>query len=86
MDSGATHNFISSNLACHLQLPIEKTNKFEVIVGNDQQVSGNKVCKWVRLDVQGVKIHQQYFLFELIGTDVVLGMEWLATLGEMRVN
>ncbi|KAG5596542.1 hypothetical protein H5410_037774 [Solanum commersonii] len=46
VDSGATHNFISSTLAHHLQLPIKKTKGFEVTIG----------------------------------------MEWLATLGEMRVN
>ncbi|PHT74656.1 hypothetical protein T459_21933 [Capsicum annuum] len=38
------------------------------------------------MDAQGIQINQQYFLFELKGTDLVLGMEWLVTLGEMRVN
>lgn len=89
VDSGATHNFISStlahHLAHHLQLHIKKTKGCEVTIGNGQQVSGSEVCKGVRLDMQGVQINQHYFLFELRGSDVVLGMEWLATLGEMRV-
>ncbi|KAG5576751.1 hypothetical protein H5410_056885 [Solanum commersonii] len=37
VDSGATHNFISSALAHHLQLPIKKTKGFEVKIGKGQQ-------------------------------------------------
>ena len=86
VDSGATHNFISSTLAHHLQLPIKKTKGFEVTIGNGQQVSGSEVCKEVRIDVQGVQINQQYFLYELRGTDVVLGMEWLTLWQYALVN
>jgi len=33
-----------------------------------------------------MKIQQDLFVYEMTGVDVVLGMEWLASLGEIRAN
>lgn len=38
------------------------------------------------MDIQGVKIKEEYLLFDLGTIDVVLGYSWLATLGETRIN
>ena len=51
-DSGAIHNFISSTITNHLQLPIKNTKGFEVKIGNGQQVSGSEVCQEIWIDVQ----------------------------------
>ena len=44
------------------------------------------VCKGVVLQLQGMKIQQDFFRFSLGGADIVLGMDWLASLGEIRAN
>jgi len=36
--------------------------------------------------MQGLEIHENFFVFELGGVDIVLGMEWLSFLGEIRAN
>jgi len=36
--------------------------------------------------VQGIPIVQQFYLMKLGGTALVLGMEWLASLGNVKAN
>ena len=38
----------------------------------------------IDMEMQGLKIQQDFDVFDLGG--VVLGMEWLASLGEVRAN
>ena len=38
------------------------------------------------IEVQGIHITQPFFLLELGGVDVVLGMDWLSNLGEIAAN
>ncbi|KAF7828587.1 Retrotransposable element Tf2 [Senna tora] len=52
IDSGASHNFISSTLVDKLQLPVKGTSTYEVTVGDGHKVKGegvldkfSKVCK-----------------------------------------
>ena len=40
----------------------------------------------LKLAIQGIEIHEEYMLFDLGATDMVLGYTWLATLGETRIN
>ena len=43
------------------------------------------MCKEVIIEVQGILIEQS-FLLDLGGVDVVLGMDWLTSLGDVRAN
>ena len=40
----------------------------------------------MKLVMQGLEIHEDFFVFELGGVDIVLGMEWLSSLGEIWAN
>ena len=44
------------------------------------------ICKGVVIEVQGVRIVQSFFLLELGGVHVVLGMDWLVSLGKIEVD
>lgn len=82
IDSGASCNFISKGLAEELGLPIQSTQEFGVSIGDGRILTGQGKCSDVEMDIQGVKIKEEYLLFELGKIDVVLGYSWLATLGE----
>jgi len=69
-----------------LQLKVEDTPSYVVEVGDGHKIKCKGVCREVALKVQEVKVQQQFFLFGLGGVDVGLGMEWLASLGEIRAN
>lgn len=44
LDSGASHNFITSMLATKLKLKITGVNELEVLLGNGVSVQGSGIC------------------------------------------
>ncbi|KAF7814833.1 tryptophan--trna ligase, cytoplasmic [Senna tora] len=86
IDSGETHNFIATELVDELGLPVLQTRRYEVTVGDGHKVQSSGVCRKIILEIQGLHIKQPFYLFGLGGADVVLGIDWLQSLGEVKVN
>ena len=86
VDNGASGNFLTTQLAKELNLEVQQLPIFTIEVGNGQKERGNGVCCDVRLQVQGVHIIQNFFLMELGGTEVILGMDWLSSLGKIEAD
>lgn len=59
---------------------------FGVSVGNGQVITSSGNCSGVVLAIQGVEITEEFWLFDLGTTDLVMGYSWLATLGKTRIN
>ncbi|GJU54013.1 uncharacterized protein Tco_1227727 [Tanacetum coccineum] len=81
VDSGSTHNFVNSEFAKRVGLPIETNEKFKVKVASGESLTSGGQCKQVSLHVQGVHLITDFYLLALEGYDVVLGAQWLQTLG-----
>lgn len=77
VDSGASHNFISKELVRELKLEVKDTPEYTVVLGTREKVSNKGVCRKVKMMLQGVEFHQNFFMMYLGGTEVVLGMDWL---------
>ncbi|XP_052188845.1 uncharacterized protein LOC127799137 [Diospyros lotus] len=86
IDSGASHNFIAAELVQKLGLPWTQTRGYGVIMGSGMAVQGARVCKGVTLWLQNVEVVEDFLPLELGSSDVILGMKWLATLGETQVD
>jgi hypothetical protein len=86
VDSGATHNFISQKLVHKMEWAIEETPMMNIKLGDECSKSTRGVCSDLRLSIGDFTITPKLHLFELGGIDVVLGMEWLKTLGDMIIN
>ncbi|KAJ1404919.1 hypothetical protein SESBI_26214 [Sesbania bispinosa] len=56
------------------------------IKGDGRKIQGRGKCSQLGLQLQGWRIQQDFFIFDLGGAEVVLGMEWLASLGDIRAN
>ena len=84
IDCGATHNFISKSMVESYQIPRQGTSQYGVVIGSGKQIRGMGVCKGVVLQLQGITIIEDFLPLPLGSTDVILGLKWLATLGEMR--
>ena len=84
IDCGATHNFISKSMVESYQIPWQGTSQYGVVIGSGKQIRGMGVCKGVVLQLQGITIIEDFLPLPLGSTDVILGLKWLATLGEMR--
>ncbi|CAH9107328.1 unnamed protein product [Cuscuta epithymum] len=86
IDSGATHDFISQQLVERWQIPFQSIKGYKVQIGNGKLISNYGRCEGMKLNVQGNEIQQNFYMLELGGTDMVLGLEWLTNLGDMEVN
>lgn len=86
IDSGASHNFISEVVVHQLGLTMEGTTGYGVLVGTGMTVKGEGVCKDVELMLQNCSITTSFLPLELGSADVILGIQWLETLGDMKVN
>lgn len=54
-------------------------------VGDGRRIPCAGMCPKLKVLIQGMEV-QDDFVFELGGVDMVLGMEWLSGLGEIRAN
>lgn len=86
IDCGASHNFISATFVKQQELDMNATSIYTVEVGDGRKLDCEGICSELTLEMQGLKIQQDFYVFDLGGVDVVLGMEWLASLGEVRAN
>ncbi|MCH86117.1 hypothetical protein A2U01_0006971, partial [Trifolium medium] len=86
IDSGASHNFISQGLVRKMNWNVEDTCSMSIKLGDGSCSKTKGTCRDLEIDMEGMKVVVDVQLFELGCVDVVLGIEWLRTLGDMIVN
>lgn len=82
IDSGSTHNFIKVGVAHKLKLPVSSVTQFSVVTGSGNELSCDKICKDVKVLVQGTILGVDLYLLLMDGMDVVMGIQWLKTAGK----
>lgn len=80
------HNFIATELVERLNIPVQASRVFEVSLGDGYKVRRRHICPAVVVEMQGVELQQGFHVFDTGETDMVLGVEWLRSLGEVKVN
>ena len=75
IDTGASYNFICPKLAQEAGLEVRPTSNFLVKVGNGEQISSTGRCHHVQVEFPNLVIHQNFYLFPLEDSEVVLGLE-----------
>lgn len=86
VDSGATHNFIARSMVQKLEWQVETTPDFRIKLGDGFQTITRGKCNQVLFKTGEVTCEIEAYLFDLDGVDVVVGMSWLKSLGDMIVN
>jgi predicted aspartyl protease len=86
VDSGATHNFISQKLVYKMEWPVSTTPEMTIKLGDGSKTTTQGVCRNVDMRIDEFQLQPNLHLFELGGIDVVLGIEWLKTLGDTIIN
>ena len=86
IDLGATHNFISVELVRRWGLDVHKVASYGVILGTGLIVKGEGVYTGVELKLQGFMVIKDFLPLELGSLDVILGLQWLETLGVTYTN
>ncbi|KAK8938724.1 hypothetical protein KSP39_PZI011094 [Platanthera zijinensis] len=86
INSGASHNFISDDLARELALPFKPSPAFTVCLGDGRRRPTQGQCQAVTLTLGACAVTADFYIFGLGGLDAILGVAWLQTLGDVRVN
>uniref|UniRef100_A0A2N9FC87 RNA-directed DNA polymerase n=1 Tax=Fagus sylvatica TaxID=28930 RepID=A0A2N9FC87_FAGSY len=81
LDTGSTHNFLDWKLAKNLKLTIDTSKTFKVKVANGAVINTKGEIKGLLVEVQGHQFLIDFSLLDLGGSGVVLGTQWLRTLG-----
>ena len=74
-------SFVQPRIVRCLGLPVEPTQKCNVLVGNGQNMKAEGFVKHLTLKIQGNNITVPTYLLSVSGADVILGAPWLASLG-----
>jgi hypothetical protein len=86
VDSGSTHTFIQEGLVDKLGLTVECRSGLSVKVANGDRVPSIGVCRQVAISIDKDTFDISCYTLTMDGFDVVLGVQWLRTLGQILWN
>lgn len=86
VDSGATHNFLSDRAANRLNLKLSPTKPFSVRVADGHPIQCRGAYRRTDMLLGGVSFLVDFYALPLSGLDVVLGVQWLESLGPTLCN
>lgn len=81
LDSGSTQNFVSTPAAEHMRLCFIPRDNIAVTVANGDRVACSGVFRDAPFSIGDEAFRADIFVLPLGGYDMVLGTDWLATLG-----
>ncbi|GJZ77167.1 reverse transcriptase [Tanacetum coccineum] len=86
VDCGSTHNFVDVAVAKKLGCPIRSICPLAITVGDGYNVATTSECKQFKWQLQGVTFCSDVMLLPLVCCDMILGIQWLSTLGDIKCN
>ncbi|KAL4570019.1 hypothetical protein LXL04_025668 [Taraxacum kok-saghyz] len=86
VDSGATHNFVSRKLLKVIGATAECFSGINIKLGDGHVVFIDRIIPQLLVNVQGCEFLINALVFEMGNLDMVLGMEWLKSLGDVIHN
>lgn len=81
VDTGSTHNFVSERFAKKTGIEPTIGKKLKVKVASGEELTSSGKCVQIQIIIQGVSVYVDLYILPLEGYDVVLGTQWLRTLG-----
>jgi hypothetical protein len=81
VDSGSTHNFIHRRIAQETHCYIHADNNFQIMIVNGGSMKCGGRCENVCLQIGDYHLKSHMFAIDMGGCDIVLGADWLRTLG-----
>jgi hypothetical protein len=81
VDTGSTHTFIKEGLLLQLGLSVTPWEGLSVKVANGERVTSGGVCRATYMDIDSEYFSTDLYILPLDDFDIVLGIQWLHTLG-----
>jgi hypothetical protein len=86
VDSGSTDNFIHRCIAQETNCYIRVVNNFQIMIANGGSMKCGGRCKIVFLQIGHYQLKYHMFFIDIGGCDIVLGVEWLHSLGPILMD
>ncbi|KAJ0103623.1 hypothetical protein Patl1_06047 [Pistacia atlantica] len=81
IDTGSTHNFMDLSIQLRAHLPSQSTLGLLVRVANGDTLFSIGKCEDIQFHMQGNTFRIDFYVLTLGECDIVLGVQWLRTLG-----
>ena len=82
IDSESTHNFLDSRVAKQLNILIYPTASSQLLIPRNKTTPSDGKCHKVELAIKKYKLRSPMYVMAIRGVDIVLGAQWLETLGQ----
>ena len=86
IDSASTHNFIHCKVAKDLNIFVYPTLEFQVMIADGGTINCSGKCHNINLTMGKYVLNTFMISIPMWGDDVVLGVQWLQSLGTMSFN
>jgi hypothetical protein len=86
IDYGSTHNFIHYKLAKDLNCFVYPAPEFQVMIANGGDINCLGKCNKINLTMGEYVMNSSMIFIPMGGVDVVLGIQWLQSLGTVDFN
>nr|KYP49349.1 Retrovirus-related Pol polyprotein from transposon 17.6 [Cajanus cajan] len=86
VDGGSTHNFVQPRVVKFFALPTIPTDPLRVMVANGSVLDCTELCPQTTLRIQGYTFSTDLHVLSISGADVVLGVQWLKSLGPVTTD
>ena len=86
IDSGSTHNFIHCKVAKELNCFLYPASECQVMIANGGTIKFSRKCHNIKLSMGEYLLTSPMLSIPMGGVDVVLGFQWLQSLGTIAFN
>eukprot|EP00253_Pinus_taeda_P004772 PITA_04772 len=86
IDSGSTHNFIHCKIAKELNFFLYPAPECQVMVASGGTITYSRKCHNIKLSMGEYVLNSPMLSIPMGGADVVLGVQWLQSLGTITFN
>jgi hypothetical protein len=86
IDGGASHNFIDSTLLQRRHIPTVEFEGFRVEVAGGRTMPCDRYIPGMKLTLGRHDLAQDFYVMDLPDTNIILGVQWLSTLGPITTN
>ncbi|XP_028754553.1 uncharacterized protein LOC114714022 [Neltuma alba] len=81
LDGGSSDNFLHPRIVRHLKIPVELTPEVKVLGGTGRILTSSELVNDTPVQIDGHILHMSCFVLPVAGVDMVIGADWLETLG-----
>lgn len=85
-DNGVSHCFVSYKLVQQLGLPVHQKSPFREKLRDGRCLESSELCPNFAINLSSLTIAPNCYVFLLGSANIVLGISWLGTLGNVKMN